>query len=133
MGVLLFQRTDIIKKSSLNLYKKMGVGMAKRAAASMLKPEITFNITSDGFHFINKSLTTTENTYKWGVPTDDLDPTGAPGKQVWNMDDEDMQGTFTYNDTSKPSGEVHRTIRNGKIVQTFIVDGEACVRVFKKC
>merc|ERR1712002_1090801 len=109
----------------------IGMGMLKRQAAKLVKSEITFTTTADGFDFVNASGVTTERkTYKWGVAAEDKDPVGEQGTQVWNMEGEKMTGVFTYK--SGMTIAIERTISGDVMTQTMTYKDSKCVRVFKR-
>merc|ERR1739848_321316 len=122
-------------ESSTNLdefMQAMGVGLAKRTIGAKLKPGLTFTITADGFEFTSTSgFSTTKNSYKWGQDTDDKDPVGVAGVQVWNINGTTMTGTFTYSSSGNKI-EISRTIVDGKIHQTMKFNGKESTRIFKK-
>merc|ERR1739848_474148 len=47
--------------------KQIGMGMIKRKVAVNLKPHISFlNVTDQGFHWVNDSITKEEKDFVWG-------------------------------------------------------------------
>merc|ERR1711970_429538 len=71
--------------------KEIGMGMIKRKVAVNSKPHISFlNVTDQGFHWVNDSITKEEKDFVWGQEQPDKAPTGDDGTQVWVMEGDKM-------------------------------------------
>ena len=111
------------------------MNIIKRKIAVNIKPEIEIILTDNGFTFKSKSsVKSSENTYAWGAETEDTDPVGEKGSQVWSMEGEKMVGVFTY---GNGNGKItlSRRIEGDQMTQEMVLEstGCKCVRVFRKC